>query len=151
LIIAIWALWCNSCLSKPSDKIFAISSFTLTNFFLHLIIFEEDYFIPLLKMTSRLFFLEYFWNIFSGIYFINSGFINPEIYVFHNDFLSSGFSIMEISFAYESSILETFLFMEPLFWNHPKLYKDIFRISKNVGVQEETPYFFMFYNTIFFQ
>ena len=66
-------------------------------------------------MTSRLFFLEYFWNIFSGIYFINSGFINPEIYVFHNDFLSSGFSIMEISFAYESSILETFLFMEPLF------------------------------------
>jgi len=33
----------------------------------------------LLKMTLRLFFSKYFYNVFSGTHFINFGFTNPEI------------------------------------------------------------------------
>jgi len=57
--------------------------------------------------------------------------------IFWNDILFCGFPNPETPFAYGTFILETFLLTELLFWNYLKLWKDIFDISKNVGVQEE--------------
>jgi len=75
--------------------------------------FSKKTILVLLKITSRLLFPEYFQNIFSGIYFINYGFINLEIKnVFwkgysRNDFLLFRFHILKITFTYETPILKS--------------------------------------------
>ena len=51
--------------------------------------------------------------------------------------MSFGFPILETPFAYGTFISEIFFAYETPIPNHPKLWKDNFGISKNVGVQEE--------------
>ena len=50
-----------------------VSPCTPTNGFLHSIIFQNTI-LPFLRMTFKLFFLKYFYNILSKTYFMNSEF-----------------------------------------------------------------------------
>jgi len=73
--------------------------------------------LPLLKMTSRLFFLEYLRNIFFKTQFLISRFTNLKKKsilerILRNCFLSFGFSIPEIFFTYRTPIPETFFVYE---------------------------------------